>query len=146
MMTAQWQEYLKLLDQLGGVVEQLTEIEQEKTAAVSNGDVDGVDDCMKREQALSMSLRGMEQRREKLLGQLGLQKVPLRELEEHAPQGMEMEVKAAAEELRRQYNLFQVASQVARDTLECHLRAIEKAQAGDVPPQEDQPRQSDFRI
>lgn len=143
-----WREYLKLLESLGKVMEQLSEIEKEKTAAVSQGNLDGVDACMKREQALSMSLRGTDQKREKMLAQLGLQGVPLRELEDHAPDELRMEVKAAAEKLRGRYGVFQAASQVARDTLECHLRAIEKAQAqaGGVPEPEDRPRQSDFRI
>lgn len=140
---ADWQAYLKLLGQLSRDMGQLTEIEQEKTSAVSRGDVGGVDECMKREQALSMSLRGLEQRREKLLDQLGLKGVPLRDLADHAPEELLMEVKAAAEDLRRQYAQFQAASEVARATLECHLRAIEKAM--DVPA-EDQPRQADFRI
>lgn len=140
---ADWQAYLKLLDQLGRNMEQLTEIEQEKTAAVSRGDVAGVDECMKREQALSMSLRGLDQRREKLLEQLGLKGVPLRELADHAPEELLMDVKATAGRLRSQYAQFQAASEVARATLECHLRAIEKAM--DVP-EEDQPRQADFRI
>lgn len=146
---AAWQDYLKLLGELGRTVGQLAVIEQEKTGAVSRGDVSGVDECMKREQALSMSLRGMDQRREKLLDQLGLKDVPLREVADYAPEELIMDVKTAAEAVRSQYALFQAASQVARDTLECHLRAIEKAQAGAdgvAPPQEDHPPQADFRI
>ena len=80
-----------------------------------------------------------------VLAQLGLENIPLRELEEHAPKGMEMETKAVAEKLRQGYALFQGVSQLARDTLECHLRAIEKAQQGEPLVVEDQPRQADFR-
>ena len=141
----EWKDYLGLLDSLAGIMGQLTEIEQEKTAAVSRGDVNAVDDCMKREQALSMSLRGMDQKRERMLAQLGLKNISLRELEDHAPEGMKMETKATAEKLRQSYALFQGVSQLARDTLECHLRAIEKAQAGEPIVEEDQPRQADFR-
>lgn len=54
------------------------------------------------------------------------------------------------EELRRQYALFQNASQVARDTLEINLRAIERmqaVQAGDAAEAAEQRRdhQTDFR-
>lgn len=144
-MMAAWNDYLGLLESLAGIMDQLTEIEQEKTASVSRGDVNGVDACMKREQALSMSLRGLDQKREKMLAQLGLKNLALRDLEDHAPQGLEMETKRAAERLRGSYAIFQGASQLARDTLECHLRAIEKAQKGEPIIEEDQPRQSDFR-
>ena len=144
-MTAEWMDYLSRRDGWADIMEQLTEIEQEKTAAVSRGDVNAVDACMKREQALSMSLRGMDQKRARMLAQLGLENIPLREQEEHAPKGMEMETKAVAEKLRQGYALFQGVSQLARDTLECHLRALEKAQQGEPLVVEDQPRQADFR-
>ena len=54
------------------------------------------------------------------------------------------------EELRRKYKLFQAASQVARDTLEVNLRAIEQLQdrqAGDAAEAEETRKhhQTDFR-
>ena len=81
MDMAVWKDYLKLLDQLGGTLDKLTEIERTKTAAVTKGDLNAVEECMKQEQVMSLSLRGTEQKREKLLAQLGLSGVPLRELE-----------------------------------------------------------------
>ena len=147
-MMASWQDYLKYLGELERAMGKLTEIEREKMAAVSRGDVSGVDACMKQEQAQSMSLRGMDQKRVKLLEELGLRDVPLREMAEHAPLELLQDVRAAAERVRDSYAVFQTASQLARDTLECHLRAIEKAQAGadgDVPPQTEHPPQADFR-
>ena len=57
-----------------------------------------------------------------------------------------MEAKAAAEKLRQKYEVFQSASDVARNTLECNLHAIEKLQkAHEVQPEERSLRQSDFR-
>lgn len=146
MDAAAWREYLSLLDGLGGTLEQLTEIERAKTQAVSRGDLDGVEECMKREQVVSLSLRGTEQKREKLLARLGLDGVPLRQLEEHAPRELHMETKRAAEGLRRKYEVFQSASEVARNTLECNLHAIEKLrEAQAAQPPEEQGRQTDFR-
>ena len=49
--------------------------------------------------------------------------------------------------MRQKYDVFQDASEVARHTLECNLRAIEKMQkAQDAPPEEAQPHQADFRV
>ena len=122
MDMAVWQEYLKLLDNLGNTLEKLTEIERSKTAAVSGGNLHGVEECMKQEQVISLSLRGMDQKREKMLAQLEVQS------------------------LSRKYEVFRSASEVARNTLECNLHAIEQVQkAKDAPPLEDQPRQADFR-
>ena len=80
MAQTQWTDYLKLLRQLTGIVEQLAEVERQKAGAASRGDVAGVDECMKREQVLSLSLRGIDQKRDKMIEQLGLRGVPLRDL------------------------------------------------------------------
>ena len=54
------------------------------------------------------------------------------------------------EDLQRQYTMFQAASEVARDTLEVNLRAIEQIQArqaGDSAQAEEERKnhQTDFR-
>lgn len=101
---------------------------------------------------MSLSLRGHDQKRDALLARMGLTGVPLRELERHAPADLLMETKRVAETLRREYGLFQTASQVARNTLECNLRMIEKARAqleGEAPPpgeNGDQPSQYELRV
>lgn len=140
-----WLAYLKLLEQLTRTMEQLTDVEQEKTAAVSRGDLGAVDECMKREQTLSLSLRGIDQRRDAMLAKMGLQGTALRDLEDSAPTELLMETKRAAEALRGQYKVFRAASQVARDTLECNLRALEKAMEAQDAPRQEIPRQADFR-
>ena len=147
---ASWQDYLKLLDGLGRTLEQLTQVERDKNAAASQGDVAGVQACMKQEQVLSLSLRGYDQKRDKLLEELGLKGETLDQMEDHSPPELQLETKRAVEELRRKYTLFQTASQVARNTLEVNLREIERyqaIQAGDIGVAEDQRRdsQTDFR-
>ncbi|MBD5162036.1 MAG: flagellar protein FlgN [Oscillibacter sp.] len=146
MDAALWKKYLTLLDGLGETLEKLTEVERTKTQAVSRGDLEAVEECMKQEQVISLSLRGTDQKRDRMLAQLGLTGVHLRDLAEHAPAELAMETKAAAERLRRKYEVFQSASEVARNTLECNLRAIErlqKAQEEALP--EDPSRKADFR-
>lgn len=147
---ASWQDYLKLLVSLTHTLEELTKVEGEKNDAASRGDLAGVEACMKREQVLSLSLRGCDQKRDAMLAQLGLHGVSLSQLEDHSPPELQLETKRVVEELRRQYALFQNASQVARDTLEINLRAIERmqaVQAGDAAEAAEQRRdhQTDFR-
>lgn len=147
---ALWQDYLKFLGSLSQTLEQLTQVEQEKNAAAAQGDLLGVEDCMKREQVLSLTLRGYDQKREGMLAQLGLKNVPLKELERHSPPELRMETKAAVEQLRRKYAMFQAASDAARVTLEVNLRAIEREQAiraGDAAQAAEtrKTHQTDFR-
>ena len=143
-----WREYLEQLEKLGDTLEQLTVIEREKTAAVSRGDLNAVDACMKREQVFSLNLRGFDQKREKLLAKMGLTGSTLRQLEDQAPPEALLETKQTAERLRQRYQVFRSASDVARNILECNLHEIEKIQrektaGGDTPPAA---QQTDFRV
>ena len=147
---ASWQDYLKLLRNLSKTLGQLTQVERDKNAAAAARDLAGVEECMKREQVLSLSLRGYDQKRDAMLAALGLKGVTLRELANHSPEELRLEVKGVAEELRRQYEIFQSASKAARNTLELNLRAIERVQAvraGDAAQAEEQRKnhQTDFR-
>ena len=149
MTASLWRDYLDLLTTLAGTLEKLTGIEHRKTDAVSQGNLPAVEDCMKQEQVISLSLRSLEQKRINLLGQLRLSHVPLRDLPKHSPPEFDLETKRVAEELRRQYTLFQTASQVARDALECNLREIQRIQEqtqGTPSTSDDLPRQTDFRV
>ncbi len=147
---ATWQDYLKLMVSLTHTLEELTRVEREKNDAASRGDLAGVETCIKREQVLSLTLRGYDQKRDAMLAALGLRGITLSQLESRCPEELQLETKGVVEELRRQYELFQAASEVARDTLEVNLRAIERiqaAQAGDSAQaaEERKNHQTDFR-
>ena len=125
-MDEAYREYFTFMGQLGELLEQLTELEKEKTAAVRRDDLLTVDNCMKREQAMSLSLRAMDRKRDTLLGGLGLKDTPLSELAHHCPEELRQEAKAASEKLSDQYKLYRSAADVARTTLECNLHQIER--------------------
>ena len=145
-MAGTWRDYLNLLENLRRKLEDLTRLAQTKTVPAGRSDLDGLEACMKQEQVLSLALRGMDQKRDKMLAEMGITGVRLRELVEHAPEDMARETKEGAEKLRQQYELFRSASDVARNTLECNLHIIERLQkAQDVQPEENPRRQSDFR-
>lgn len=78
---AVFREYLQLLRGLEKTVGQLVELERKKAGAVRANDVQLVDDCIRQEQVLSLSLRGAEQKRAKMLKELGLEHVKLFGLE-----------------------------------------------------------------
>lgn len=147
---ASWQDYLKLMVSLTHTLEELTQVEREKNDAASRGDLAGVEACMKREQVISLTLRGYDQKRDAMLAALDLRGTTLSQLETRCPEELQLEAKGVVEGLRRQYELFQGASQVARDTLEVNLRAIERiqaTQAGDKAQAEEDRKthQTDFR-
>ncbi len=125
-MPGTWPDYLNLLDQVGACLENLTALEREKTKAVLHDDLPGVDDCMKREQALSLSLRALERKRTDLLAALGFQNAPLSALADQCPPELKSQARETARRLRDRYDIYRAAADVARHTLEINLHEIEK--------------------
>ena len=130
-----YREYFGFMDQLGGLLDQLTGLAKEKAAAVRRDDLLAVDNCMKQEQALSLSLRAMDKKRETLLDEMGLKDASLSELPQRCPEEIRKEAREASEELRTRYMLYRSASEAARTTLECNLHQIDRilADEADAP-------------
>lgn len=125
-MDAPYLDYLSLLNELCGHFSSLCDLAHQKTAAVQHDDLLALDKVLKQEQALALTLRGFEPKRLKQLEALGLSGVPLSKLADAYPSHLRMRAKETAEQLQTQYQLYQAAAEVARNTLECNLHEIEK--------------------
>ncbi len=130
MADRRYQVYFDFLDQIGGILDQLTAISKEKTAAVRKDDLLAVDECMKREQVISLKLRSMDAKRDKMIAELGLTGTNLSTLAAKCPEEVRGEAKAVAARVRSKYEIYRAASEVARTTLECNLHQIDKLLAG----------------
>ena len=117
---------LTLFDHLTVQLQQLTQLAKRKTTAVRNSDLLELDKILKEEQAQSLALRGLDQKRISLLQQLGLQDLRLSELSTKAPAHLQQQAKNSIEALRREFAIYQSAAEVARNTLECNLHEVEK--------------------
>ncbi len=125
-MRGTFAEYLQFLNKLADILRKLTDIEKEKCGAIKKDDLLKIDDCMKREQVLSLSLRSMDRQREKMLSGLGLTGVTLSGLAAHSPPELRQEAKDTAENLQRQFSIYRSAAQTAFRMLEINLHEIEK--------------------
>ena len=125
-MEDRWREYFHFLDQIGELLEQLTELTKQKTEAARRADLPAVEACMKKEQAYSLNLRGMDRKRDKLLAGLGISGVRLSGLSRACPPLLQNEARETAERLHDRYQVFRSAQDVARHTLECNLHQMEK--------------------
>lgn len=136
--------YLTLLDGLSADMEKLADLAREKSIAVRRDDLTGLNDVMKREQVVGLSLRGREQKREALAAQLGLEGTRLSSLIQRVPPELLPRAQETVERLRRSYELYQNAAQAARTTLEINLHEIEKiiAASGIDPAQSASFRQA----
>lgn len=117
---------LALLEQLSQVFDQLAALEQEKTAAVGAQDLARLDQCMKQEQAVSLTLRGLEQKRGRLWRDLGLQSVALRDLPQHFPPEGQPEARRAVNRLLEQYQTLRSAQEPTRILMEHRIQLIEE--------------------
>ena len=117
---------LELFDQLTNYLSQLSKLAQQKIDVVRKDDLIGLDEVLKQEQALALTIRGLEQKQSDLLKQLHLQNIPLSDLHRHCDSALQLRVKKTVETLRSQYQIYHTAAEVARNTLECNLHEIEK--------------------
>lgn len=117
---------LDMFDKLADCLGQLAELARQKTEAVRTDDLMALDQALKQEQALTLSIRGLESKNDALLKELGLKQVPLSRLPEHYPPELQLKAKQTVDNLHNQYDLYLSAAEVARNTLECNLHEIEK--------------------
>ena len=142
---------LTLFETLTHQLQQLTELAKRKTTAVRKNDLMELDKILKEEQAQSLALRGLDQKRTALLQQLGLQSTPLADLPSKAPAALQQRTRETVESLRREFSIYRSAAEVARNTLECNLHEVEKflaaaGAAGDTGSVEPPAKmKSDFR-
>lgn len=127
-------DYLKLLDEVAHVLDQLTGLARKKLDCTRMGDLEELDQCMKREQVFTLSLKGAEKKRAALLAQIGLGDVPLNHLYEHYPAELRMQAKDTVENLQTQFSRYQSAATAARTAMERALRDIEKMMPENQPP------------
>lgn len=118
--------YLKLLAELASSLDRLAQLAQEKAAAVQADDLLALDEVLKQEQAMTLNLRGLELKRLKLVGQLGLDKVPLDELEGHCPPELAGKARETVDALRSSYTIYRSCADMARSLVELNLHQIEK--------------------
>ncbi|NCC66760.1 MAG: hypothetical protein EOM14_01010 [Clostridia bacterium] len=125
-MDAQYGEYLALLEELGKTLDQLLKITKNKISAVRSDDLMALNECIKQEQALSLSLKSIERKRGEMLSNMRLADVPLSGLTERFPASLRRQAKEVTESVKAKYDRYVSASESARTILECALHQIEK--------------------
>ena len=117
--------YLALLSELCQLFDQISHVEQQKIGAVQGHDLDELNEAMKREQALTLALRGCEQKRAALLSGLGLTGVSLRDMPSRCPPEYRAETSRMVEQVLKGNAALQAAQGSARTLTELELRRVE---------------------
>lgn len=121
-----YEQYLSFLEDLLRELNRLTEIGKEKLAAVQNHELDALNECIKQEQAVSLTLRGLEQKRVKLLAALGCENVPLSEMPRRCPEAYRGRTQELVDQLLRAEKILKSVQTPSRTIMERDLRAIRK--------------------
>lgn len=158
MMEELYSAYLTTLDGLSADLEKLAGLCREQCAAVHRDDLMALNDVMKREQVVGLSVRGKEQKRQKLSLQLGLDGTRLSALPHRVTPALLPRAQETVERLRKSYDSYRDAAEVARTTLEINLHEIEKIiaaqgidparsadHAAELPVQPPKNMKTDFR-
>lgn len=126
-MNDKFESMIKLIDELTNTLADLSQMQRQIVSAVRADNLAGLADCMKQEQAISLRLRNIEQKRLKLQDELGLKDIKLSDLPLKAPNvDMQIKTRNAADKLTAQYKIVKSTSEVARSTLELNLRNVEQ--------------------
>lgn len=107
----------------------LNTVEQEKLDAAVKNRVSFVEDCMKKEQAAVLRMRGLEQKREAAQKELHMEGMKFREILEHVPEDVEEVLRPLFDRLSEQVHTFQSLNDNARDIIEVNLHVIQSAMA-----------------
>lgn len=119
-------QFEQIIKQMIALFEEQLPLEQEKLRAVQEDDVAAVEECMKREQAVVLKLRGLEQKREKIQKDNGWDGMTFREIIDLAPEEKQLSYRQLLEKLQNSISLFQDMNECAMDTMRIHQREIEK--------------------
>lgn len=120
----EYRDYLHFLSDLHQEMNRLIQVGQKKIEAVQSHDLDALNACIRQEQAISLSLRGMEQRRQNLLAALEMSKVPLREMPNRCPEAFREETSRLVEQILKDYQIIESIQTPARAVMEQELRMI----------------------
>lgn len=125
--------FTKIIEELITLFDHLIPIEQEKLDAAVKNRVSFVEDCMHKEQAAVLQLRGLEQKRESEQKRLGLEGYTFRQILECAPEDAAAALNPLFDRLAEQVRTFQSVSASARDIIEVNLHVIQRALAAEAP-------------
>lgn len=123
----EYSAFIDIIKEFIRLFESLISIEQKKLDAAVKNRVSFVEDCMNKEQAAVLHLRGLEQKREQAQKQLGMENLTFRQILEKVPSDVEIILRPMFEQLSTQIRTFQALSESAKESIEVNLHMIHLA-------------------
>lgn len=128
--------FKKIIEEFIDFFDELIPIEQEKLDAAVNNRVSFIEECMHKEQAAVLKLRGLEQKREKEQEKLGMKGYTFRQILEQAPEDTAAVLQPLFDRLSEQVRLTQSLSGNIKESIETNLYIIQSSLAKETPGRE----------
>lgn len=119
-------ELRNIILELIGIFKELIPIEKVKLTAAAGYNVVSLEECMKKEQAAILKLKGLDRRREELMEAQGWSGKSFRQILEHYEGGDKKELDALFQELDRQMGEFREMNGDANEVIRTNLHTVEK--------------------
>lgn len=132
----EFSNFIKIIEEFIDFFDNLIPIEQEKLEAAIKNRVSFVEECMHKEQAAVLRLRGLEQKREREQEKLGMKDYTFRQILEKVPEDVSSVLKPLFDRMSEQVTQFQSISDNAKDIIEVNLHVIQSSLAGNSPGRE----------
>lgn len=119
-------ELIEVLKEITELLQQYLPLEQDKLNAVKEGRVSFLDDCMMKEQALLLKMRGLEKKREQELEKCGYTGLSLSEIICKLPEESKESMRLVAQEFTTSVKQFTALNDEALKLIRIHVHEIEK--------------------
>lgn len=120
----------KILSDLTVFMSELSVLEQEKLDSVRKKDLKALDDCMRKQQAQVLRLRGLDRTREKVASELGLSGLSLDDILLEFPDDTNLHQQAVL--LQDAKKNFHSINDTTKKAIEVNLYMIKKEAAGNA--------------
>lgn len=129
-------KFIRIIEEFIALFDNLIPVEQEKLDAAVKNRITFVEDCMHKEQAAVLQMRGLEQRREAEQKRLGMEGYTFRQILAHVPEETASVLNPLFSQLSDRVTTFRSVSDSAKDIIEVNLHMIQSALAAQTQGQD----------
>lgn len=116
--------FQELIEQFIALFDRMIPLEQSKLEVVSRNQVARLEEIIKKEQAEIMTLRGLDQKRERMQEDLGWKDLSFQEILKQLSEEQRPKVKQLFDELASRVTAFQSVTESSRTLMEVNLHTI----------------------
>lgn len=117
---------MTILQETNHFLMEVTQVEQKKYEATLENNVLVVEDCMKKEQALLLRLKGLDKKRERALQALGKPDATFREMIATLPETERAPLENMFAQMQQNLKKYKEVERNAQNALEVHVHCIDK--------------------